>query len=358
MRVLHLVNKLDYGGVLRHVLDLVEGLENRGVQGSIAAWAPPDHELQSRGNFTQLPLYGALGYRKSFFGAIRSVRLLRRYLVEKRVDILHIHSRYAAAIGAAAARGLAVQRVYTLHSVFTDLKFLPFYPSKVICSSESSRRSFLSHARFSRGADVAVIPHGVSERDLRAAIQQTDAEFLFIGRLEPRKRADLILKASAILNSAPGIVPSVRIVGSGSMEAQLRREAEALGLQNPVRFEGYRSDVFASFRNALALVFPSDSLDSVGYVNLEAFSIGVPVIASDLPQLRELIRDGETGLLFPPGDAEALAGRMRYALEHPEEMEVMGRKARDYVREQHSMEGMLAGTFAVYKRLMTDKLRQ
>ena len=102
---------------------------------------------------------------------------------------------------------------------------------------------------------------------------------------------------------------------------------------------------------ATALVLPSEALDSVGYVNLGAFSIALPVSASDLPQLRELVEPGRTGLLFTSGDAASLAAALRFALENPEEMRKMGMRARDFVRDRHGMEQMLAGTLRVYERV-------
>jgi glycosyltransferase involved in cell wall biosynthesis len=113
------------------------------------------------------------------------------------------------------------------------------------------------------------------------------------------------------------------VAGSGPLE-ELARSAfgdRYLGHQLPER-------VRALLRGALYLVAPSVSYETFGLALIEAFSCGTPVIASRHGAFAELVKEGETGLLFTPGDAHALADRIAWADSHPEEMLAMGRAAR------------------------------
>jgi glycosyltransferase involved in cell wall biosynthesis len=354
MRVLHLINALAYGGIRRHVLDLVQGLADHGVDCRIAAWLPEESDLQGRNDTTNLPLYRSGRQDKSAPGAVRSLQIVRTLLDSERIDVLHMHSRYATLLGALAARRRHVARIYTVHSDFRNLRFLPFYPSHVICPSEAIRESWRRHSAFRTDANISIISHGIEQRALRVVEKVDGSLFCFVGRFDSFKRADLVLEALATLR-AGGVPLRVRLVGSGPEEASLRIHVARLALENAVEFRGYVRDVYAELQDALALVFPSDALDSVGYVNLEASSIGVPVIASRLPQLGEYVRHGQTGLLFKPGDALSLAAAMRYAYEHPEEMAGIGRAAYKQVRERNSIQDMVGATLNVYRQALQSE---
>jgi glycosyltransferase involved in cell wall biosynthesis len=89
-------------------------------------------------------------------------------------------------------------------------------------------------------------------------------------------------------------------------------------------------------RRALALIVPSVWFEPFGLVAIEAFAQGVPVIASRIGSLPEIVYPGRTGLLFEPGDAADLARKMRWALEHPDELRRMGRAARNAYEERYS----------------------
>ncbi|MBR9976291.1 MAG: glycosyltransferase, partial [Bacteroidetes bacterium] len=111
-------------------------------------------------------------------------------------------------------------------------------------------------------------------------------------------------------------------------------------------------------RGATALLFPSIALDAAGYIVLEAMALGVPVIASDLPVLKDLILPESTGMLVSAGDAAALAAALGGAMERPSSMHALGTNARDLVRVRHSRDDMCAETARIYRGLVNPPQRQ
>lgn len=100
---------------------------------------------------------------------------------------------------------------------------------------------------------------------------------------------------------------------------------------------------------SLALVVPSIWYKNFPRTLVEAFACGTPVIASRIGALAELVRDGETGLLFEPGDAQDLADKMAWALANPEAMAAMGRKARAQYEAEFSAEVNYRQLLAIYQ---------
>jgi glycosyltransferase involved in cell wall biosynthesis len=156
---------------------------------------------------------------------------------------------------------------------------------------------------------------------------------LFVGRLSPEKGIPTMLEAWKLIG---GQVP-LRIAGDGPMADEVRRSAE----QVPgVRWLGplTRGAVLSEMRQAAMLIFPSIWYEGLPLSILEAFATGLPLIASNLGSMAELVSDGSTGRLFAPGSAEQLADRVRWAASHRDEMRAMGYEARRVFEEKYTRE--------------------
>ena len=152
--------------------------------------------------------------------------------------------------------------------------------------------------------------------------------FLFAGHADRRKGVDLLLDASARLAQDPGISHRVQFAGG-------RDEALFDGTQAPIERLGYlnRRDLAEAFRQADCLVLPSRH-DSFGRVVVEALATGLPVLVSEHVGAREVVEKGSTGWVVSAEDVDALADRMRWCIEHPDEVRAMRdaaiESARDY----------------------------
>ncbi len=172
---------------------------------------------------------------------------------------------------------------------------------------------------------------------------------LFVGRLSAEKGLDILLDALQITENMFPDIP-LKIVGDGPLKKTLRTRAELSGRSN-LSFEGWQpaEQTLNLMKGAYALVMPSISYETFGRVIIEAFACGVPVIASDLGSMAELVTNKETGLLFPPGDAQALAVAIEWAWRHPDEMWKMGQNARSVYEQKYTAEVSYASIIRIYE---------
>lgn len=149
-----------------------------------------------------------------------------------------------------------------------------------------------------------------------------------VGRLAPSKGQDTLIQAVALLKDTVKEL-SVEFVGDGPQKAAYQRLAEELGVADRCAFVGYVShdEVLARMATASVCVVPSRS-EAFGWVNIEAMSIGRPVVASNVGGIPEIIRDGQDGFLVPPDAPQALADKLRLILSDPALRAAMGQNAR------------------------------
>jgi glycosyltransferase involved in cell wall biosynthesis len=173
---------------------------------------------------------------------------------------------------------------------------------------------------------------------------------LYAGVLIPRKGVHHLIRAFARVALE---FPDVRLEIVGREEnleyaEGLRREVARLGLDGRVVFVGEipQMELAERMRRSMVFVLPTYS-EGLPRVVFEAMATGIPVIATAVSGIPEVIEDGMTGFLVPLGDEEALTERLRWMLQHPEEAKAMGHRAREFAREFFSPEAYLAG----YRRL-------
>jgi glycosyltransferase involved in cell wall biosynthesis len=143
------------------------------------------------------------------------------------------------------------------------------------------------------------------------------------------------------------------IVGEGAMRAEYEALAAALGIAERTLFMGHRTDVLDLVRHFDVCVLASHPLYSEGLSNSVAEYMGLekPVVATAVGGNGELVHDGETGFLVPPGDPRAMAGRISELVSDPELRESMGRRGREFFQNRLTLERMVQETQEVYREL-------
>lgn len=146
-----------------------------------------------------------------------------------------------------------------------------------------------------------------------------------VGRVSQEKGVPTLLKAWRVLGQA---IP-LQVIGVGPARELLEREAAADGLSH-VKFLGQqpRDQVIAAMKGARFVIFPSELYENFPLTILEAFACGVPVVASRLGAMQEIVEDGRTGMFFGPGNAQELADVVARAWQQPEYMKLLGEQAR------------------------------
>lgn len=220
-------------------------------------------------------------------------------------------------------------RVYRGSLVGTFLLCLMIWLHKRVGTWRNKVDRFIVLSEFGRGRFVAaglpahrlvVKPNFV---DLPAPVSRTRHGLLFVGRLSVEKGIDTLVQAAARLaTDAPAQGAEIRIAGDGPLAGAVAQT----GLKSLGALQA--ADVRNEMQTAVALLMPSISYEGFPMVLVEAYANGLPVIVSRIGALAELVEDGVTGLLFEPGDAAQMAERMRWAMDHPDEMQRMGRNAR------------------------------
>jgi glycosyltransferase involved in cell wall biosynthesis len=211
---------------------------------------------------------------------------------------------------------------------------------------------------------IIVIPNGInidefcisySKKNCREklGLPLNDEILLFLGGLDPHKGPDVLLKAMPkILKSIPDA--KLVFVGSGGMREELERLCKRLAVEESVKFAGFVEEHLKPFYYRAADVFCLPSVmkhEIFGIVNLEAMVCDVPIVASKIGGVPDVVKDGENGLLVPPRDSEALADAIVYLLENEDIRKRMGKNGRKKV-EGYSWERIAEETEKVYEGLI------
>jgi glycosyltransferase involved in cell wall biosynthesis len=354
----HLVEALGIGGLERVVQSLARharaGEFDVEVLCAVRGGALAD-EIESAG--TRVRTLGAKGYRP------RDILVAARALEKMKPDVLHTHGHFAGVLGRAAAWWSDVPvAVHHLHTIDTTLRdrhlrlerFLARLTNRILCCS----RAVSEHARQVLRvpeALVVIVPNGVDPPpvvDRDSALERLGrppAPILgCLGSLTPHKGQAVLLRA---LDRLPGDrpLPTVVFIGTGPERASL--ESLAAGPTRPARvlFLGERLDARALLPAFDLLVVPSTAREGLGLAAIEAMDAGVPVVASRVGGLPEVVDDRRTGLLVPPGDPVALAAAIGELLDRPELRRVMGAQGRLRVEESFRAAAMARRVEEVYE---------
>jgi glycosyltransferase involved in cell wall biosynthesis len=168
---------------------------------------------------------------------------------------------------------------------------------------------------------------------------------LFAGRLAEGKGIDTMLAAWL----GGGVSAPLHIAGSGP----LLKDVQSAAAEHPasVSHLGHlsRQDLWTQMQQARALVFPSNWYENFPVTLVEAFACGLPVIASRLGAMAEIVDDGRTGLLFHPGDPDDLRRKVQWIIEHPDERDNMAREARAEYERKYTGSVNYAQTISIYE---------
>ena len=211
-----------------------------------------------------------------------------------------------------------------------------------IALSEFSRRKFTEGGL--PDSKIRVKPNFVSPDPGEKDAVGDDA--VFVGRLSPEKGLKNLLRAWGRLR----MPIRLRILGDGPLRAELEQMAYDLKLSQ-ITFLGHvnQAATQAAIKEARFLILPSECYENFPLTIIEALSCGTPVICSRLGAMQEIVKDGDTGLHFTPGNAEDLAEKVAWAWDHPRQAKDMSRAARQDYEQKYTAESNYESLMSIYQ---------
>jgi len=376
VHIFHVITTLKKGGAESHLVDLCRALAARGIKLTVAFlkgepfWVP---ELRAMGVETV-----ALEARR--YADPAAVWRLRQAIKRAQPDIVHAHMPPAELYAVLALAGMPGVPLVTSKHNDTE----PFYrgPGADLleqwCAARAGAIIGISGAVHRYFADawpehlrrkLVTVRYGLSPieggaaadaaaRELRAEWGVSDGEVLFgiVGRLVRQKSIDTLLRAFARLREGADAPVKVAIVGEGELEGDLRALAGELGIADAVIWAGFRTDIPAVMRSFDVFVL-SSIYEGFGLVLLEAMEASLPIVASGISAIPEIVVEGETGYLVPPQEPEALAGAMGKLLDRDARRR-MGTAGHQRMLTEFVVDRMADETVAVYRRVLGETERR
>jgi glycosyltransferase involved in cell wall biosynthesis len=346
-----LVSALDPSEI-RSVLAVSCGREAAFRTEDVARW-----QAQGR-SVHEVPMGRGIVLTRDLASLVALVRVIRR----ERPDVIHAHSSKAGFLARLAGAWCRVPVVYTPH----------VFPFLMRCG-ERARRCYWLLERSVRGLTTAVIAVSREEADEAARLgyaadrvfqipngvapcandgvvvrERVPLRIGLFGRLSPQKGVDVLLAAiPEIVAHVPHV--HISLFGEGDLRDALRAQAEALQIGPWVTFEGLcaQGRVLERMREMDVIVVPS-RWEGCPYVVLDAWQAGVPVVASSVGGVSDLIRSGENGVLVPPDDPEALCAAVLRLLREPLRRKQLAEAGR-HAAERHTLNAMAAAVAGVYR---------
>jgi glycosyltransferase involved in cell wall biosynthesis len=223
--------------------------------------------------------------------------------------------------------------------------------SKIICVSPSTREIISAKYKIDQTVSL-VVPNGINCQFNRNIVPEikNNREILFVGRIDKRKGVDFLISAyEELIKNNPGIL--LHIVGEGKDRPKLQNYCLNKGLN--IIFHGHLSDqeIFNLSKQASAQIIPS-VFEGFGLVVLEAMSRGLPVIATNVDGIRDIITDGSNGILVDYGDKYLLAKRIQDLLINDDLAKRLVKNAYNSL-ENYKWENTYADTIHVYEELLS-----
>ncbi|MEM7499050.1 MAG: glycosyltransferase family 4 protein [Pseudomonadota bacterium] len=375
LTILQVVPRLGIGGVERGTLEIAEAIVEAGGRALVAS---EGGQLAARLQRAGAELVEMNAATKNPFNIWQNAGVLERLIRAEGVDLVHARSRAPAWSAKWAAERCSVPFVTTYHGSYAEgFPGKRYYNSvmaagrPVIAVSEHIRALVAERHRvpadqivvIPRGADTDVFSEdvvggartaGLAER--WGLLDDPRPIIMLPGRLTRWKGGESVIEAARILSEMRGgpdfIVLLVGDDGGSGFAGTLEKRIRAEGVGHFVHLAGAVTDMAAAYMLASIVISASTEPEAFGRVAVEAQAMGRPVVATDHGGARETVAHGETGHLYPPGDATALAEALQAILEmDPSAKAHMRLTARARIHARYTISTMKRATLDIYERV-------
>jgi len=371
MKVFYFLTKSEAGGVQTHIFQLSNFMRSLGHDVMVMAY--PGGWLE-----TETKKIGAIFYPNPYLtnavnpiADLRGAAILKKALADFRPDLVSCHSTKAGIIGRLAIRN-RISTIFTAHGWgFTE--GVPFFRKipivilekiacnfcqKIICVSEYDRKLALKY-KIAPEDKLITIHNGVEINEVNVDFRKSKSfderplKIIFVGRLSEQKDPILLLRAFESLPEEVGARANIEIIGEGPLLKKVEKAIRDLKLEHLVKLRGNlpREEVLLALKEADIFVLTTN-YEGFPRTILEAMSVGLPVIASDVGGVREAITP-ECGILVPRGNKNALILALKNLISDSELRKNMGRSGLERCRNYFSLQKMFEKTYSVYCELLS-----
>lgn len=378
MKILHLIYSEQVAGAEKYLANLLPGLKKEGIDCQLICVCPPAdaHKFSTYCEALNDKGVKTILITGTKFGFVSVARRINLYLRDNHIGYLHSHLFKSDLLAVMIKKcfNKKISLLSTKHGyqekylssydehkgriVYNGYYFISRYLARNINEHVAVSKTMsdlyydlkLTRTRVKyihHGIDMPALPETVTEKKFRLASPQ----LVIIGRIEKMKGHQYLFEAM------PGIIkqfPEVKllVIGNGTQKEYLVKLASRLGIENNILFMGFEEDPYPFISHSDVTVLPS-LFEPFGLVYIEAFALKVPVVAFDTPACNEIVSDNETGLLAPVYNSAALADKIIYLLQHPEERKRIGENGYVKYTGYYNTERMTRETAAWYRSVIT-----
>lgn len=349
-----------FGGVERHILGMLSGLRSHGIDALLILFHEGELAAQVREQgFEPIIL---LSYNRSI---LKTSLQLSRILARRKIRLVHVHGYKATVFCALARCWHSFAMVKTEHGLPEPMTGRPI---RTLCNRiyhfldglatwiaramvcYVTKDLLVYYRRTHSGLKTTVIPNGVDPIDRNqlhrpSELREDWFNLIIVGRLDTVKGHHLAIEAIATDHLSPD--SHLHIIGTGPNELELRELVKSFGIEHRVHFLGFRRNVYDYIAYCHALLMPSLH-EGLPYTLLEAMALGIPIIASNVGGLAEVLQDDMTALLIPSENAKALTHAIT-RLRDPALRHQLGKSAHHLQETQYSLEAMTIRYLIIYQ---------
>ena len=361
MRILQVISSSGMYGAESVILNLARTLNSAGHRCPLAVFVNSvneNHELHENAvrhgiETFVIPCTGRID--------LRAISRIRALTAETGAEVVHCHGYKADIYAYLALRNHGVPLISTCHNWLDTDKAVYIYGvldrlvlrkfTRVVSVCDVVRQRLqtsgvaIPRIKFIRNG-IATEPFASGQKTSNTENNHQPVVGL-VGRLSWEKGIDIFLEAAArVITELPHA--KFTVVGEGPDREQLEKQIHTLGIECAVSLVGRREDMPAVYSSFDIMVSPS-RMEGLPMAILEGMASGLPLIATSVGEVPNVVRDGETGILLPPGDARALASAIIDLWRAPEKRRCLGSAAREMVQSEYSAERMVNEYLSVYR---------
>lgn len=369
LRVVHSIDSMSVsGGTELNALRTAAALRRRGHAVTMFTLTDDAHGMSSAYEAAGIPIERFPVNSLVGWSSLRQIRRMAISLRESRADIVHAHDLYSNFLLSLAARRAGVPFVasrrwteYAHRRHFWTDSLAYRLSDRILANSRSVGESVCEQQGLSRGK-IAVVPNFVDAEVFEAlkdrgtwrnhfGFSVSDFVLAIVAQLRAEKNHQLILSAFAmLLRSHPNV--KLLVVGDGELRSQIHAQIHALGIAESVVLAGHVPRAWRTVAAADVVMLPSQH---EGFPNslIEAMAVGVPVIASDVGGIPDVVQHGVNGVLVRPGDAAALLCAIEKAVSEYDISQRLAVRAKRDVADGYREDSVIDGLEALYRTILT-----